>query len=129
MASIACALERVTGSDGDRRRAALWSNVTRLHRALGRDGAPPPSPIVPLLVGDNALAVSLAGALLERGWHVQPIRPPTVPDGTARLRLTVCALHTAEQIDALAADLHALFDAAALSVAPRTTEPSLRAAP
>ncbi|MCB9566755.1 MAG: aminotransferase class I/II-fold pyridoxal phosphate-dependent enzyme [Myxococcales bacterium] len=95
---------------GDERRAALWANVRRCAAALGADGPERyPSPIFPLIVGDNHLAVHLASALLDRGWHVQAIRPPTVPEGTARLRLTVSALHSSEEIDRLVDDLQRVF--------------------
>ena len=48
-----------------------------------------------------AIQCVVANALLERGWHVQAIRPPTVPVGAARLRLTLSADHTPAQIDGL----------------------------
>ncbi len=93
-------LPRVFGPDGDRRRARLWSNVRRLGAALGEPK--PPSPIFPILLGANDDAVAAAAALLDAGFHVQPIRPPTVPPGTARLRITVTAAHEPAQIDAFA---------------------------
>lgn len=104
IAAIDQALDHITGPQGDARRERLWSNVEHLARSLGLDG-PAPSPIFPVLVGDNERALRLAGALLERGWHVQAIRPPTVPPGTARLRLTVSADHQPAQLDAFVTDL------------------------
>jgi 7-keto-8-aminopelargonate synthetase-like enzyme len=104
---IAAAIDIVTGADGDRRRERLWSNVRRLSDRLAI--VQPPSPIFPLLVGENDVAVAIANALLARGWHVHPIRPPTVPVGTARLRVTVTAAHTAQNIDAFARDVLAAF--------------------
>lgn len=92
----------MSGPEGDRRRARLWANVTRAGELLGRRLS---SPIVPIHVGDNHLAVAVSDALLARGWHVQAIRPPTVPPGTARLRLSLSADHTVEQLTALVADL------------------------
>lgn len=106
---IARALDLVTSPEGASRREQLWSNVQHLARALGLPD-PPPSPIFPVLIGSNLRALRLAGALLERGWHVQAIRPPTVPVGTARLRLTVSAAHEPEQLDAFARDLLGLLD-------------------
>ncbi len=97
---IAAIAERVAGPDGDARRARLWANAQRLAAAL--DLPDPPSPIFPFVVGDNDRALQIAGALVEAGLHVQAIRPPTVPDGTARLRVTVTAAHTDAQIDELA---------------------------
>jgi 8-amino-7-oxononanoate synthase len=56
-------------------------------------------PIVPVLVGEARRTLALAKALLERGVYVPAIRPPTVPEGTCRLRFTVTAAHTPEDID------------------------------
>ncbi|MEX1363635.1 MAG: aminotransferase class I/II-fold pyridoxal phosphate-dependent enzyme [Nannocystaceae bacterium] len=107
---IARAVDLVAGPRGDHLRDRLWSNVRHLAAALRLPDRDLRSPIVPIVVGSNALAMSLASRLLDRGWHVQAIRPPTVPVGTARLRLTVSAAHEPEQIDAFAADLRALLD-------------------
>jgi 8-amino-7-oxononanoate synthase len=60
------------------------------------------TPIQPLVVGENVAAVALADALWERGLWVPAIRPPTVPAGTARLRITLTAGHTIDDVDALA---------------------------
>ena len=76
-------------------------NARRFTAALGR--APAQSPIVPVIVGepDRRLAAS---AMLERhGYLVVPIRPPTVPPGTARLRFAFTAMHRSQDIDAVAA--------------------------
>jgi 8-amino-7-oxononanoate synthase len=105
VASLARALALVTGPEGDRRRERLWANVRHLAGALGLQEDEPPSPIFPVLVGDNERAMRVAARLLELGWHVQAIRPPTVPMGTARLRLTVSAAHEPGQLDAFVVDL------------------------
>lgn len=84
------------------RRAALWRNARRLHERLAGAGIamqPLESPIVPLMVGDAAHALRVAERALENGVLAPAIRPPTVPPGTARLRLTPLATHTEEQID------------------------------
>ena len=62
---------------------------------------PSESPIQPLIIGDNAAAMQLAARLEARGMRVPAIRPPTVPKGTARLRITLCASHTAAQVESL----------------------------
>ena len=59
------------------------------------------TPIQPLQIGGNAAAVALADALWQRGFWVPAIRPPTVPVGTARLRVSLSAAHTTEDVDAL----------------------------
>jgi 8-amino-7-oxononanoate synthase len=68
-------------------------------------GAVSPGPIVPLLLGDNARALAAAERLAALGFDVRAIRPPTVPPGTARLRISVHADHSEAEIDALAAAL------------------------
>jgi len=70
------------------------------------------TPIQPLIVGDNAAAVDLAGALQKRGIWVPAIRPPTVPAGSARLRITLSAAHNVEHVEELAAALRDLGRAA-----------------
>lgn len=104
-------LAALRGPLGDARREQLWNNVRLLERLLGRDRGTQISPIFPLVVGDNARAVAIAEDLLARGWHIQAIRPPTVPAKSARLRLTVSALHKREEIVALAAALEDVFRA------------------
>jgi len=64
--------------------------------------------IQPLIVGANATAVELSAALLQRGFWVPAIRPPTVPKGTARLRVSLSAAHSRADVDALADALGAL---------------------
>lgn len=60
------------------------------------------SHIVPVLVGDAGRTVEVGGAMADRGFLVGAVRPPTVPDGTSRLRITVSAAHTADHIASLA---------------------------
>src|SRR6266566_2458958 len=82
---------------------ALVELLVNRARALGLD-ARGDTHIVPVLVGDNRAALALADELLVRGVHALAIRPPTVPQGTARLRVTPMATHTPVQIErALAA--------------------------
>ncbi len=83
---------------------ALRENLTRvahqLRHALTDLGVVPlgHGPIVPWVLGDEGRATALAAGLREQGFHVQAIRPPTVPPGTSRLRLTVTARHTHQDI-------------------------------
>jgi 8-amino-7-oxononanoate synthase len=80
-------------------RRRLWARVDQLGRRLGRDL---PSPVVPVVLGDERRALAAAGALLERGFHVVAIRPPTVPPGTSRLRIALSAGHAESDVEALA---------------------------
>ncbi|MGC3974736.1 MAG: 8-amino-7-oxononanoate synthase [Nitrospira sp.] len=84
------------------RRARLWRNRERLAEGLTRLGfrlAPSESPILPVIVGDPDRAINLAQALLAQGVYAPAIRPPTVPPATSRIRFTITADHTDEQID------------------------------
>ncbi len=88
------------------RLAALDRNARHLRgglRALGFAVPADPTPIVPLVLGDNQRALAWGRALEERGFWVHPIRPPTVAPGTARLRVAVTATHRPEDLDALLA--------------------------
>jgi 8-amino-7-oxononanoate synthase len=87
------------------RRERLQANAARLRRRLAErsvDTHPSVTHILPVIVGDNATTMSVCEGLLERGFYAQGIRHPTVPEGTARLRLTPMATHTDEEIDTLA---------------------------
>jgi 8-amino-7-oxononanoate synthase len=84
------------------RRDALRHNCQKLKQGLNRlefELGPSESPILPLIVGDAARCMALSAALLDRGVFAQGIRPPTVPAGTSRLRITVMATHSDAQID------------------------------
>jgi 8-amino-7-oxononanoate synthase len=86
------------------RRAKLASLVMRFRRNALRAGlnlVESYTPIQPVLVGDNQRALSISAALQERGFLVSAIRPPSVPQGEARLRVTLSALHTEKDVDAL----------------------------
>lgn len=63
------------------------------------------SPIIPLIIGEDRVAVSVADEMQNRGIDIRPIRPPTVAEGTARFRITVNALHTQENLDLLCESL------------------------
>ncbi len=104
--AIACALSKSLEiiRNSDSLRTSLMARIAQL-----RDGVaglpwallPSLTAIQPLIVGDNEAAVALSGALWERGLWVPAIRPPTVPKGTARLRISVSAAHTETDIDQL----------------------------
>ena len=70
-------------------------------RHLGLQLMASASPIQPILIGDSQRAVDISNALLQSGFLVSAIRPPTVPQGGARLRVTLSALHDEPQVDRL----------------------------
>jgi 8-amino-7-oxononanoate synthase len=88
-------------------RERLWRNVATLEQALMSAGLahrivlPLQSPIVPVLIGDSVETLRVSGTLLEAGYFVQGIRPPTVPPLTGRLRIALSASHTEAQIHGL----------------------------
>ena len=79
----------------------LWNNANYLKQLLndlGFNTGHSQTPITPLIIGDEAMTIALSKALLEKGVFVSPIVFPTVPKGTARLRLMPSALHTHKQL-------------------------------
>jgi 8-amino-7-oxononanoate synthase len=97
--------------DGAARRAQLQARIGQFRAgAAGLPWSllPSPTAIQPLVVGASAAALELAEALWARGLWVPAIRPPTVPQGTARLRISLSAAHTEEDVAQLVAALHAL---------------------
>ena len=84
------------------RRRVLRDNCARVRDGLARLGyslGDSRSQILPLMIGDANECMSLSDRLLDRGVFAQGIRPPTVPPGTSRLRITLMATHTSDQID------------------------------
>ncbi len=84
------------------RRARLWANRERLFSGLTQLGfrlSPSVSPIMPILVGNAETALLFAEHLFSEGVYAPAIRPPTVPDATSRIRVTVTSEHTSSHID------------------------------
>jgi 8-amino-7-oxononanoate synthase len=109
----ACLLESLRQIEaGDARRERLRSHIAQLRAGLAdlKLGTLMSSdtPIQPLLIGTNEETVRLSQALLERGLLVPAIRTPTVPAGTARLRITLSAAHSTDDVAQLVEALHAL---------------------
>lgn len=88
-------------------RERLWRNIAHMEQALQRAGLqtriplPLNSAIVPVLIGESEETLRVSQALLDAGYFVQGIRPPTVPPKTGRLRIALSAAHTPEQMDGL----------------------------
>ncbi|NOZ22977.1 MAG: 8-amino-7-oxononanoate synthase [Planctomycetes bacterium] len=101
-AASTAGLKRISESPHLRER--LWQNVEHVRKVLddlGLDTGNSASQIFPIIIGDAARATAVSSALDERGILIPAIRPPTVPKGTSRLRLTVSAAHSAEDIERL----------------------------
>ncbi|MCL4558483.1 MAG: 8-amino-7-oxononanoate synthase [Deltaproteobacteria bacterium] len=82
-------------------RKALGDNIAFMRKGLrdiGFDVSDDPTPIIPLIIGDAERTMQFSSSLLGKGVFVSGIRPPTVPEGTSRLRLTVTAAHTREML-------------------------------
>jgi 8-amino-7-oxononanoate synthase len=93
-AAALAALHVVQSAEGDALLGRLRAHVERVTPGH-------PSPIVPVVLGEEAAAAAASQALLERGIVVPAIRPPTVPVGTSRLRVALSAAHTDEEVDRL----------------------------
>lgn len=96
---------------GGARRAHLAALIARLRETLRLERwqlMPSHTPIQPVVIGDNVEALAVARALWERGVWVPAIRPPTVPAGTARLRISLSAAHRDEDVVRLAEMLNEL---------------------
>ncbi|WP_068638206.1 8-amino-7-oxononanoate synthase [Thauera butanivorans] len=115
--ALSASLKLITGEEGVARRqrlatltAALRERLSALiarHPGRGWQLADSVTPIQPLIVGDNAAALALASALDAAGLWVPAIRPPTVPANTARLRITLSAAHTLDDVERLCGALAA----------------------
>ena len=100
-AAAAIAALRVMQREPERR-ARLWANRARLFSGLTQLGftlSPSASPIIPILVGNADTALSFAEHLFVEGVYAPAIRPPTVPDATSRIRVTVTSEHTSSHLD------------------------------
>jgi len=101
-AAALCAIEIIKNAKGKRRK--LKENADYLReklKTLGLNTGTSSSHIIPVIIGDNKRTLEISKQLLERGFLVVAIRPPTVPAGSARLRISVQCDHTKEQIDLL----------------------------
>jgi 8-amino-7-oxononanoate synthase len=103
-ATAEAALALIAGPEGDLRRARLAERRNLLGEALVRRRAIPSipiGPIVPLLLGSETRALAVAAGLNARGLFIPAIRPPTVPPGSSRLRMTLSSAHEPADLDRL----------------------------
>jgi len=109
--ALLTSLKIIAGEEGTRRRAVLneriaqWKSAVNLNHWQMLDSE---TPIQPVLIGENARTMAAAHQLREQGFWVGSVRPPTVPLGTARLRVTLSAAHTLDQVAQLASRVNAL---------------------
>jgi len=99
---VASALEALSLLDKEPEwRKALWENVDFFKHGLRERGfntLDSATPIIPIIVGEARRTVSISESLFQKGLFIQAIRPPTVPEGSSRLRVTVTAAHTKEDL-------------------------------
>ena len=98
-AATSASIEIVRGTEGEDRRRALARNAALFRELVPAAGGARESAIAPIAVGDDRGVMQRAAQLLERGVFVQGIRPPTVPAGTARLRVSLNAGHTLQHVE------------------------------
>jgi 8-amino-7-oxononanoate synthase len=98
-AATRAAIEIVRSTEGDERRATLASHARAFRAIVPHTGGAPESAIAPVVVGNDRRAMQITQQLLEDRVFVQGIRPPTVPVGTARLRVSLSAGHDRSHVD------------------------------
>lgn len=106
-AAANAAVDLATGPDGGLRRDRLRALTEQLAGALDRPT--PPGPILPVILGPDSAALAAAAHLRSAGLFVQAIRPPTVPEGSSRLRITLSAAHDPADVDRLAAAVRSIL--------------------
>jgi 8-amino-7-oxononanoate synthase len=106
-AAALAAIRIVRSAEGEALVGRLASLVQRISGA-GLARSAHPSPIIPVILGPEQAAIEASSALLARGLWVPAIRPPTVPAGTSRLRVTLSAAHRDDDVNALIDALHSL---------------------
>ncbi|MYN27110.1 8-amino-7-oxononanoate synthase [Duganella levis] len=109
--ALLTSLDLLEGDEGIARRASLQALVAQLDEGLRLERwqrLPSKTAIQPILIGDNAETMRAGAALYEQGLWVGAIRPPTVAPGTARLRVTLSAGHTRQEVATLITALNAL---------------------
>jgi 8-amino-7-oxononanoate synthase len=123
-AAARAALHIASSPEGDRLRTHLAALASFLRSRLEMAPQDIASPILPLHLGADLAAVNASSRLLASAFFVQPIRPPTVREGTARLRITLSALHTLQETTDLANAIDALLPRKPTSSKPRPPQPS-----
>jgi len=113
LAASSAALALVQGEEGEKLRARLRRNIEFLAEGLesiGFSSVSRETPIFPVILGPAEKAVRVAGDLFDRGIFAPAIRPPTVPEGRSRLRFSVMATHTPEEMAWVVSSLQKALD-------------------
>jgi 8-amino-7-oxononanoate synthase len=108
-AAAQAAIEIVRGVDGEHRRARLAGHARRLRALVPGILGAAASAIAPLVIGEDRAAMRCTDLLLAEGLFVQGIRPPTVPPGTARLRVGLSAIHSDQHIETAAESMNRML--------------------
>jgi 8-amino-7-oxononanoate synthase len=106
--ALLTSIDIIGSEEGRQRRAHLKQLIARLRERLNLKHwqlLPSDTAIQPVIIADNAVTIATGQALMAQGFWVGAIRPPTVPAGTSRLRITLSAAHSTEQVDQLATAL------------------------
>lgn len=109
--ALMASMDIIAGEEGAQRRTHLRALITQLRSELNLQRwklFPSDTAIQPVIIGPNDETMRTAAALYEQGFWVPGIRPPTVPAGTARLRVTLCASHTGQDVSQLTSALNLL---------------------
>jgi 8-amino-7-oxononanoate synthase len=113
-AAARTAIEIVRSAGGEDLRTTLAGHARRLRALVRRVEGAPASPIAPIVVGEDRATMRCTERLLTKGIFVQGIRPPTVPAGTARLRVGLSAAHSVQQVETTAEALNRMLVAEGL---------------
>jgi len=109
-AAATAGIRFIQSKAGDDRRNRLWQRVQQLNLKLKTQNSTFAGAIIPVAIGDEARAVTVASALREQGIFVPAVRYPTVARGLARLRVTLTATHTADDVSTLVSALQSIHN-------------------
>ena len=107
-AAATAGIQLIQSGEGEKRRAQLWQGIGEFKSGSGNRKPEISAAIIPLMLGDETKAVSAAAKLRAQNIFVPAIRYPTVARGAARLRVTITAAHTREDIGQLSNALKTL---------------------
>jgi 8-amino-7-oxononanoate synthase len=110
VAAASAGVAVIQGDEGKQLNQVLWDRVAQFRSAFRVPGSVFRSAIIPVLLGDESMAVSASAELYDQGIFAPAIRYPTVPRGSARLRLTLSAAHSQEEVARLSEPLSSIVN-------------------